>query len=178
MEEEMTREQLEKKLTEKERVFCWRYVVLRNGAKAAREAGYSEKTCYVIASENLTKPHIQQYIEIIKDQYEEATGVTKFRQLEELAKIAYSSISHLHETWIELSEFEKLTDEQKAAIESIETKTVTTNFDETTKTTEYVKVKLYSKIAAISEINKMMGYNAPEKFQTTLIKPLEYKIID
>lgn len=178
MAEEMTREQLEKKLTEKERVFCWRYVILRNGAKAAREAGYSELNDRTIASQNLSKLHIQQYIEIIKDQYEEATGVTKFRQLEELAKIAYSSIAHLHETWIDRVQFENLTEDQKAAIESIETRVNKIGGEDGIKEVEQVKIKLYSKIAAITEINKMMGYNEPEKYQAEIIKPLEYKIID
>ena len=28
---------------------------------------------------------------------------------------------------------------------------------------DYVKIKLYSKLSAIEQINKMMGYNEPEK---------------
>jgi len=173
-----TRDELEQKLTQKEKIFCEQYVVDWNGARSARAAGYSEDSCRQIAYDTLTKLYIKQYIEFVKNDIERLSGISKLRNVQELAKIAVSSIAHLHNSWIELSEFEKLTDDQKAAIESIETKTVTTNFDDTTKTTEYVKIKLYSKIAAITEINKMMGYNAPEKYQTTLIKPLEYKIID
>jgi len=166
-----TREELEKILTEKEKAFCWRYVVLRNGAKAAREAGYSENTAKETAYENLTKPHIVEYLDVIKECLEEATGVNKFRQLEELSKLAYSGIENLHNTWIELNDWEIIKDQNPnalAAIESIdtkiETKTIKVNEDtDIDIETKYVKIKLYSKIAAIAEINKMMGYNAAEK---------------
>jgi len=165
-----TREELEKILTPKERAFCWRYLVLRNGAKAAREAGYSENTCSEIAYEYLRKPHLKEYLELIKDEIEEATGVNKYRQVEELAKIAYSNIAHIHNSWIELSEWEDIKEKNPdalSAVESIDTKTENRTFDEENIEVKYVKIKLYSKIAAIAEINKMLGYNAAIKTELT-----------
>jgi len=173
MEEEKiyTLDELKDKLTEKERLFCHQYIIDWNGARAAREAGYSEKTCYEIAHQNLTKLHIKQYIEFIKNDLEKEAGISKLKQLNELSKIAYSSIAHLHNKWIELKEFESLTDEQKAAIESIDTKHETKqvfNIDKEEKEdihVNYVKIKLHPKIPAIQEINKMMGYNEPDKIE-------------
>jgi phage terminase small subunit len=170
-----TREELEKILTPKEHAFCWRYVVLRNGAKAAREAGYSEETAKEIAYENLTKLHIIEYLEIIKECIEEATGVTKFRNVEELSKIAYSNVDHFRNDWIELTDWEEIkrnNPEVLPAIESIDYKTESRRFkgefdEEIEVDVKYVKVKLYPKIQAISEINKMMGYNAPVKGELT-----------
>jgi phage terminase small subunit len=162
-EKQYTFEELKKKLTNKERIFCHEYIIDWNGARAAKQAGYSEKSIYEIAYQNLIKLHIKQYINYIKNNLEEESGISKLRNLKELAKIAYSSIAHLHNTWIEKKEFDSLTDDQKAAIETIETKTVTMNYDESTKEVEYVKISLYSKQAAIQEINKMMGYNAAIK---------------
>jgi phage terminase small subunit len=170
-----TRDELEKILTEKEKAFCWRYLVLRNGAKAAREAGYSENTCAEIACQNLIKLNIKEYLELIKEEIEEATGVSKFRQVEELAKIAYSNIDYLRNDWIELTDWEVIkrnNPEAMAAIESIDYKTEkrvykTDGDDEQEIEIKYVKVKLYPKIAAISEINKMLGYNAPIKNEHT-----------
>ncbi|KAB7730150.1 hypothetical protein F5984_13285 [Rudanella paleaurantiibacter] len=49
-----------KKLTPKERKFVERYALHLNGARAAREAGYSEATAKETAYENLTKPHIKE----------------------------------------------------------------------------------------------------------------------
>ena len=64
---------------------------------------------------------------------------------------------------ITLKEFELLTDDQKASIESIDTKieTKTTNEDEQIDV-KYIKIKLHSKQSALAEINKMQGYYAAE----------------
>jgi len=166
-----TLKELKEKLTEKERIFCHQYIIDWNGARAAREAGYSEDTAKQIAYEN------------IKDDIEKEAGISKLRQINELAKIAYSSIAHLHNTWIELKDFELLTDEQKEAIESIETKIEAKqsyNFETDKKEmidVKYVKVKLYSKLNAIDQLNKMLGYNAPEKQevnQTINVSPKQW----
>lgn len=50
-------------LTIREERFIVEYIKCRNGAKAARRAGYSEHTAKEIAHENLTKPHILKEIE-------------------------------------------------------------------------------------------------------------------
>jgi len=167
-----TLKQLQKKLTTKERKFCHEYIIEWNGAKSARDAGYSEKTCAEIAHQNLTKIHIQQYIEFIKNDFEKECGISKIKQLREYTKIAYSNIAHLHNTWIELKEFEALTNEQKECIESIDTKTETrreynpkTNKKDLEVTTNYVKIKLYSKLTALERIDKLIGYNAVEKIE-------------
>ncbi len=173
-EKKYTLEELQDKLTEKERIFCHQYIIDWNKARAARAAGYSEESAKDIGYQNSTKLYIQQYIDYIKLDIEKETGITKIRQLNELAKIAYSSIAHLHETWIELKDFEALTNEQKESIESIDTKTETRseyNPDSDKKepiTVRYVKIKLQPKIPAIAEINKMQGYNEPEKINSDI----------
>lgn len=53
----------EKKLTAKQQRFCDEYLIDLNATQAAIRAGYSEKTAGVIASENLNKPYIKEYIE-------------------------------------------------------------------------------------------------------------------
>lgn len=52
----------QKELTEKQKAFCEEYLIDLNGTKAAIRAGYSEKTARSIATENLTKPDIANYI--------------------------------------------------------------------------------------------------------------------
>lgn len=151
---------MEQKLNERQIKFCEEYVYDWNGARAARAAGYSEKTAKEMAYELLTKPHIQAHIEFLKTDTARLAGVSILRNVEELRNIAYSSIAHMHNQWISLTDFEELTDEQKRAIESIETKTVIT---ESGKQIEYVKIKLHSKIKAMELMNKMLGFNQPEK---------------
>ena len=51
------------KLTVKQKRFADNYIRTGNARQSAIEAGYSEKTASVIASENLTKPNILRYIE-------------------------------------------------------------------------------------------------------------------
>lgn len=51
------------KMTEKQKRFCDEYLVSLNATQAAIRAGYSEKTAAVIATENLRKPNIRDYIE-------------------------------------------------------------------------------------------------------------------
>lgn len=51
------------KLTAKQQRFCDEYLIDLNATQAAIRAGYSKKTARVIATENLTKPAISEYIE-------------------------------------------------------------------------------------------------------------------
>lgn len=54
------------KLTEKQKAFCDEYIIDFNGTRAAIAAGYSEKTANRIASENLTKLDVQEYLAELK----------------------------------------------------------------------------------------------------------------
>lgn len=49
-------------LTPKQKAFADEYLKCGNATEAAKRAGYSEKTARYIASENLTKPVITEYI--------------------------------------------------------------------------------------------------------------------
>jgi len=166
---DLTKKDIEKLLTDKQRRFCLEYVIDWNATRAAIKAGYKEKSATVIAHENLRKPYIKKYLDFVRKDYEKLCGVSKMRQIREYSKIAYSSISHLHNTWIELKDFKNLTDEQKEAIESIETRTQVRSTGRGKKKLvriEFVKIKLYNKIAALERIDKLMGYNEPEKIET------------
>ena len=50
-------------MTAKQKLFCDEYLVDLNATQAAIRAGYSNKTAAVIATENLRKPNIQEYIQ-------------------------------------------------------------------------------------------------------------------
>ena len=51
------------KLTEKQKRFCDEYLIDLNATQAAIRAGYSKKTAFTIANENLKKPYIKGYID-------------------------------------------------------------------------------------------------------------------
>lgn len=53
-------------LTWKQERFCRHYVKTGNGTQSAIKAGYSPKTAYAIASENLRKPEVADRIDQIR----------------------------------------------------------------------------------------------------------------
>ena len=155
------------KLTDKQEKFCYEYVLHLNATKAAINAGYSEKTAYSIGGENLKKPEIQERIRYMQDNLAETAQLSALRVLKEHEKIAYSSIAHMHQTWIERKDFEELTDDQKDCIKSISTKILKKNIgtkeDPEIVDVEYVRIELYDKQKSLDAINQMLGYNAPTK---------------
>lgn len=173
-----TEEITEAILTAKQEKFCYEYCIDFNATQAAIRAGYSEKTAGIIGFENLKKPNIKNRIKQMQDNLAETAGIGKLKVLNEHVKIAYSTIAHLHNTWIDLKEFEALTDEQKACIEEISTKKqhkTVWEYDEDKEknvpvdyTVEYVKIKLYDKQKSLEAISKMLGYDAPVKMQIGL----------
>lgn len=155
-------------LTGKQRRFCEEYIFDFNGTRAAIAAGYSENTAREIASENLTKPNIQAYIKELQSDLEKTSGISRLKVLREHEKLAFSSIAHLHNTWIERKEFDQLTDEQRACIAEIQTQIRKTSVvregqPEMDIETEFVKIKLYDKQKALDSISRMLGFEAPEK---------------
>lgn len=164
-----SKEALLEDLTEKQKIFCREYIFDWNGARAARVAGYSEDSAREIASENLTKPHIQAYITLIQRDLEKTAGISRLKVIAEHQKLAFSSIAHLHDTWVTRKEFEKLTDEQKDCISEISTQLKTTrNSDGSLEENEYIKIKLYDKQKSLDSISKMLGYNEPDKISHIL----------
>lgn len=151
-------------LTEKEKQFCEQYVIDWNGTRAAKHAGYSEKTAYVIACENLRKPHIQAYIAELKGKTAELAGVSALRNAQELAKIAYSSAAAMREDWENVKDWDDLTEDEKAIISEVVTsETRFTTKDGRESITRELKYKTYDKQRAIEMLNKMFGWNSPEK---------------
>ena len=64
------------KLTDKQKRFCDEYLIDLNATQAAIRAGYSEKTANRIASENLSKLVIQEYIKEKQEEIADRNAVT------------------------------------------------------------------------------------------------------
>ncbi|CAB3782109.1 terminase small subunit [Paraburkholderia fynbosensis] len=76
-------------LTPKQARFVEEYLVDLNATQAAIRAGYSKGTARAIASENLSKPDIQQAIAEAMKKREKRTQITQDRVLLELGRIAF-----------------------------------------------------------------------------------------
>lgn len=169
-------------LTGKQKKFCEEYIFDFNGTRSAIAAGYSENTAAEIASENLTKPNILQYIKTLQGDLERTSGISRLKVLREHEKLAFNSIAHLHNTWIERKEFDKLTDEQKSGIAEITTQTrferdYTADPEGKVVQIDYVKIKLYDKQKALDSISRMLGFDAAEKIEHSLPVLKSYKIV-
>jgi len=170
-------------LTDKQEKFCYEYCYDFNATQAAIRAGYSENTARSIASQLLTKLNIQDKIKEMQDNLAETAGISRLRVLLEHQKLAFSSIAHLHNTWIERKEFESLTEEQKSCIAEIDTK-IRKEWEYNSGTeekepvqVEYVKIKLYDKQKALDSISKMLGYDAAIKIDANITAQLPGIII-
>jgi len=150
------------KLNPMQKRFCRNYVANGfNASRAALDAGYSKGSYRITAHNNLKNPKILRYVDEIKDDLEKFTGLSKVTQILEYKKIAYASFIHFHDSWQSLKAFEELKlthPEYLAAVEQIETRV---DVAKGGKKTEYVKIKLYSKLKALDSINQLMGYLAP-----------------
>lgn len=164
-------------LSDKQRIFCLEYAASWNGTRAAIKAGYSEKTARAIASENLTKPNIQAYIKHIQSDIAAAAGVSAFRNLMELTKIAYTNPTDIRESWEQLKDWESIPDDVKAGIAEVVTVSKVLrrvgggdeSEDENSglvQTLETVKVKMHDKLKALDMINRMLGYNEQQDDDT------------
>ena len=73
---------MRKRLTQRQWCFCTEYFKSGNGTEAAILAGYSRRTARFIASENLTKPYIQEDLARLNAQIEsEAVASVQERKI-------------------------------------------------------------------------------------------------
>ena len=152
-------------LTDKQHRFCEEYLANGyNGTQAAISAGYSEDSARQLASDTLSKPYIQTYLEDRKAQIAARLEVNQDRILRELSRIAFSDIRKLYNVDGALKSVHDLDDDAACVLASVET------YEERIEgeaVGENKKVKVYDKLKAIETINKMLGYNAPDKSVVT-----------
>ena len=168
-EKQLTREEIEKKLTPKQRKFCIEYLYDYNATRSYLMS-YKQTTsasAAVLGHNLLKNVNIQQYIQLRKNTIEENIGLSKQMLIKELLKISNTSFAHIHNTWITKNEFQDLPRDTKDSIQEIQTRTVhhIDPVNETPIRIEQVKIKFYSKVTAISEILKSMGWNEPDKLE-------------
>ncbi len=159
-----------KPLTEQHRIFCRQYIFDWNVARSYGVA-YPNVVKYDVQKSAgcrlLKRTLIKEYISYLQKNIEKTVGISRNMIIEEQMKLAFSSIAHLHNTWIERKEFEKLTEDQKACIAEI---TVVPRLFkdpmlEISVHIEGVKIKLWDKQKALEALSRMLGHNEPEKFQ-------------
>lgn len=160
------RKKASSKLTPKQERFCYEYLANGfNATKAAKIAGYSEKTAFSIGAENLSKPLIKARIQEMKDNLAETAGISALMIVQEHKKIIEASQGKIRDTWMKLKDFEELSDDVKACIQEVTTKEVKKQVKkgQTPETEVYVRIKMYDKQKSMDAINAMCGFNAATK---------------
>ena len=153
----------EVKLTAKQERFCYEYCIDFNATQAAIRAGYSEKTAFSIGSENLRKPLIKNRIKELQDNLAETAGISALSIVLEHKKIAYSHAGKIRSGWMRLKDFEEISDDDKACIQSIEYKTQQIMASEMPVEEVFVKVKLYDKQKSLDSLCRILGLDAAQK---------------
>lgn len=74
-------------LNEKQKQFCNEYLIDFNGTQAAIRAGYSEKTANRIASENLSKLDIQQYLKELIENRNERVKISQDEVIRDIIEV-------------------------------------------------------------------------------------------
>ncbi len=131
-------------LTEKQRQFVLHYLEHFNSARAAREAGYSEKSDYSIGSENLRKPEIAQAI----SEELEKRGITPERVKCVIAEMAFSG---------DMAEFEPWLTGKKTLAELKADGVNTALLHSIGQTDKGRSLKTYSRLDAAKELDRVLG---------------------
>lgn len=79
-------------LNARQRAFCVAYVKLRNGAAAAREAGYSERAAKEQAARLLTNAHVRDEIDRLGREWAKEQGIDYAWMLEKLTQVVEQAL--------------------------------------------------------------------------------------
>lgn len=148
-------------LTEREIMFCNYYLgeCNKNATQSAIKAGYSERTAKTIATQNLSKLHLQKYLKDKTDPILEALGVSHERLIKKLRDQAFTDLSDLvDDDWNLLSKSE-IPKEFHAAMAGVEIdeKILIQKGSEDMVLSRKTKYKLKDNIKALITLCEMSG---------------------
>jgi phage terminase small subunit len=162
--------EIKKKLTPKEAKFVEEYLIDLNAAGAARRAGYSEKTATVIGYENLTKPHIQDALQVARQEISVKSGITPEMVLKARANIAFFDIAECYTQDGMLKNIHDIPKEARLALAGLESEELFTGRGaDREQIGQTKKVKVWDKNKALDALDKHFGlYNADLSGQTNV----------
>jgi phage terminase small subunit len=155
-----------RRLTQKQKIFCQKYLVLRNATEAAILAGYSPRSIRNIASVNLTKANIKQYIDELNEKTESDAVMTVREIKERLSEIGRARLTD-YTTCGPDRDLINVGPESPntAALQEITTRTEYDN--DGAGVAVITKIKLHNPMTAMDMLNKMRGDYPPSKTEFT-----------
>lgn len=148
------------KLTDKQRRFVDEYCIDFNGTAAARRAGYEYKIAGTLAMNLKMNGDVAKAIDRRRSLLGLKTEITKESIIEQLRKLAYADLRNVV-SWgnpsnpygVALVASDTLTDEAAACV------------SEVARTKDGIKIKTHDKAAAVAQLSKMLGYDAPTRLE-------------
>lgn len=172
----MTENKQQKPLSKKASRFSEEYIIDYNGARAARDAGYSAATASAKASMLLKDPRVQEYIEELRDEQRVRTQVNADKVLEEYAKIAFSNIKDYINPDGTVKNLKHLDSVTSAAVKKVKQKTIKRYAGGVTTTTTDTELELHDKITGLQDLGKHYQIFTPKKEGLPLEEDTEIKI--
>lgn len=154
--------------------FCQEYMIDMNATQAAIRAGYSEDSAYSIGSENLSKPEISDYLEVLRKRAADAADVSKDRIIQELKRVAFFDIRQIYGVDGGLKPIRELDDDTAAVVVSVKSYEEKTADEEDPTIGIVREVKIADKLKAIDTLNKMLGFNAPEEIKADITSQITW----
>ena len=130
-------------------LFAQEYIKDLNATLAAIRAGYAKRGAAVTGSRLIRKPNVEYWIAEAQELKARSRNITVERVLEEYRRIAFAQttdIVTLKGGWVQISDTDSLTTEQKSAISQIRQK----------KDGE-LEVRFYDKQKALDSLAKYLG---------------------
>lgn len=131
-----------------------------NATKAAKQAGYSEKTAAAIGAENLKKPHIAAAIAKRQAEKAEELQITADDIAQELAKLAFSNMQDymlVGNDGLPRLDLSTLTREQAAAITEVTVDTYTEGRGDHALPVKKARIKVADKRGALVDLARLLG---------------------
>lgn len=139
-------------LTPKQQRFVEEYLIDLNATRAAKAAGYSEKSAHSIGQENLIKPEIAAAIQEAFEARSKRTQITADRVLEELSRLAFSNMQDFVE-WgpngVSLKFSEELTEDAARCVAEVS--------ESRSDTGGTIRFKLHNKLGALEKAMQHLG---------------------
>jgi|LSQX01.1.fsa_nt_gb phage terminase small subunit len=149
-------------LTPKEEAFCHHYVRLRNGTRAALEAGYVPNRAGRTAYELRKKGDVQNRISELEAEWRESSEVSPEQVIAELKALAFATPQQLLESLPSDPQMVlPLGDALLEAIRSTPNKTITGSLV-FRKTEDGIEIRLPDKLSALSKLSDILGLSKVE----------------
>lgn len=141
-------------MIESHKRFADKYFETLNASESAIYAGFSADTARQQGWQLLQREEVQEYLQKLRTEYQEQSGINKQRILDEYAKIAFSDVRELFSETNTLLRIGDIDDNMAGAIMSVESDEI---FMQGQTIGETKKVKLYNKLQALDSLGKVLG---------------------